>query len=107
LPIEKESTTAIAVTLIIAIVLIAAGGYTKEGVTGAFSYASILGAVIVFGVAVYFGAVRFLSNHVETLMTIGLLLVRDPDITKKSPQEIQEIGKKMKQAIDTLTKELG
>ena len=106
MPIEKESTTAIAVTLIIAIVLIAAGGYTTMGVIGAFSYASILAAIILLGVAAYFGAVRFLSNHVETLMAITILLVRDPDITNKSPQTIQETGRKMKESIEILTKEL-
>lgn len=56
-------------------------------------------------VVAYFGAARFLNNHVETLMCVGIALIADPRIVNNSPATIKKKGKKIIQSIETLKKQ--
>ena len=104
--VEKESLVAISITLVIAVALFAGGGYMSGGFTVAFDRASVISGLIMFAVGVYFAMVRFLRNHVNTLLLTAVMLFREPKIYEKSFEEIERSGKDLKRSLEIIRKVL-
>jgi len=101
---NNHETAKILCTIILAIALYTAGGYFEGGFTLAYSRAGTMVALVFFAVAIYFGAARFVENHLDTLLITGAMLIREPEISKKSVAQIEREAKEMKQSIKTIRK---
>ena len=103
---KKESTTSILVALIIAVALFAGGGYLEGGLTVALTRASIIGGIIVFAVGIYFTGIKFFNNHIDTVLITAVIMLREPEISKKSVQDIETMVKGLQESINTIKKVL-
>lgn len=103
---KKESMVTISITLIIAVALFAGGGYYEGGFPVVFNRASMLSGIIALAVAIYFAVLRLLRNHIESFFITGIMILKDPKITGKSIEEINNTAKELQKAIETINKAL-
>lgn len=94
-------------SIIIAVGLMTAGGYFAGGWTEALSRGTIASTVLGVLVTGYFMADRFVSNHLETYLTILVMMIKRPgNEISQSPKELREEAKKISEAITDLKREI-